>query len=40
MAHAKADNDRLREFRSTYESGEDAATSQVDSIQMLVKTLI
>jgi hypothetical protein len=40
MAHAKAHNDRLCEFRPAYELREDTTTSQIDSIEMLVKTLI
>jgi hypothetical protein len=40
MTHAKADNDRLCEFRSAHEPGDNAATSQVDSLKMLVKSLI
>jgi len=40
MAHAEAHNDRLRKFRPTDESGEDATTSQIDSFEMFVKTLI
>jgi hypothetical protein len=40
MAHAEAHNDRLRKFRSADESGEDITTSQIDSLEMFIKTLI
>jgi hypothetical protein len=40
MAHAEAHNDRLRKFRPADKSGEDIATSQIDSFEMFVKTLI
>jgi len=40
MVHAVTHNDRLYEFRSHNESGKDAATSRIDSLKMLVKTLI